>query len=84
MYRETINNATMKGITVNQLAAMCKEQQELGNGDKEIIMTSDDEGNEFHQVWEGLSDGKTLTEWVCSYQMCNCTCSDIGKYVVLS
>jgi len=22
----------MKGITINQLAAMCKEQQELGNG----------------------------------------------------
>ena len=74
----------MKGITVNQLAAMCKKQQELGNGDKEIIMTSDDEGNEYHQAWEGFVDGKELTGWVCGYQMCNCTCSDIGKYVVLS
>ena len=74
----------MNGITVNQLAAMCKEQQELGNGDKEIIMTSDDEGNNYHQVWEGFVDGKELAEWVCGYQMCNCTSNNISDYVVLS
>lgn len=74
----------MKGITIDQLAAMCKEQQELGNGDKEVIMTSDDEGNEFHQVWEGFVDGKELANWVCGYQMCHCTSYNISDYVVLS
>jgi hypothetical protein len=73
----------MKGITINQLAAMCEEQQKLGNGNKEVIMTSDDEGNEYHQVWEGFTDGKDLVNWVCGYQMCHCKSSNIADYVLL-
>ena len=73
-----------KGITINQLAEMCKKQQKLGNGEKMILMTSDDEGNEYHHVWEGLQDGRELTGFVCGYQMANCLSQDIGEYIVLS
>ena len=73
-----------KGITIDQLAKMCKVQQKLGNGSKMILMTSDDEGNEYHQVWEGLQDGSELTGFICGYQMANCLSQDIGEYVVLS
>ena len=73
-----------KGITIDQLAEMCKQQQDLGNGDKMILMTSDDEGNEYHHVWEGFQDGSELTGFVCGYQMVNCLSQDVGEYVVLS
>lgn len=74
----------MEGITVKQLMAMCKKQIALGNGDKEVIITSDDEGNEYHQVWSGMCDGKELVEWVDGYQMCHCKSDDISDYVLIS
>ncbi len=74
----------MKGITIDELAMMCKEQQELGNGKKMVLMSSDDECNEFHQAWEGLQDGSKLASWVCGYQMANCISQNIGDYVVLT
>ena len=74
----------MKGITIDQLAAMCKKQQALGNGKKEVIMTSDDEGNEYHQAWSGLVDGSEIAQWVDDYQMMHCTSQDVCDYVVLT
>jgi hypothetical protein len=35
----------MNGITIDQLAKMCKKQQALGNGKKMILISSDDECN---------------------------------------
>ena len=40
-----------KGLTVNQLMALCKEQIELGNGDKYILISDDDEGNGYHTLF---------------------------------
>ena len=34
-------------ITVKELLKACEEQLELGNGDKFILLPSDDEGNEY-------------------------------------
>ena len=73
-----------KGITVDQLAAMCKKQQKLGNGSKCVIMTSDDEGNEYHQAWTGLVDGREIAEWVDEMQMMHCISQDVSDYVVLT
>lgn len=44
-----------KGITVNQLMEYCKEQIEMGNGDKNIIISDDDEGNGYHTLFYGFT-----------------------------
>lgn len=62
----------MKGITVDQLARMCKEQQKLGNGKKYVVMSSDDECNEYHAAWSGLTDAKRWDEYIDPIQWLNC------------
>lgn len=74
----------MEGITIDQLAEMCKKAQAAGLGKKKVVMSSDDEGNEYHQAWEGLQDGSELTGFICGYQMCNCSTSDPSDYVFLT
>lgn len=74
----------MKGITIDQLAEMCKKQQALGNGSKCVLMSSDDEGNEYHQAWSGLVNGEELVEYVEAYQMRGCISEDVSDYIVLT
>ena len=74
----------MEGIAIDQLAEMCKKAQAAGLGKKKIVMSSDDEGNEYHQAWEGLTDGAELTQYVEGYQLCHCQSQDISDYVVLT
>jgi len=59
----------MKGLTINDLTLMCLAQQRAGNGEKRILMSSDDECNEYHQVWEGFMDGKDVAQYVDMYQI---------------
>ena len=73
----------MKGITIDQLAAMCKKQQALGNGKKYVVMSSDDECNEYHQAWSGLTDGSKLVDVVDDMQMFHCCTQDASEYVFL-
>lgn len=40
-----------KPITVKQLLKYCEKQVELGNGDNVIMISSDDEGNNYHYLW---------------------------------
>lgn len=40
-----------KGITVNQLLNACKKEVENGNGEKIVMISSDDEGNAYHTLW---------------------------------
>lgn len=44
-----------KGITVNKLYDLCKEQRKLGNGNKTILISDDDEGNGYHTLFFGFS-----------------------------
>ena len=73
-----------KGITVDQLAKMCAKLQKQGLGGKEIIMSSDDECNEYHQVWTGLCDGSEVKKWVDPFQLIHCISQDVSDYVVLT
>lgn len=41
----------MKPMTVNQLLVACQDQVKMGNGNKHIAISSDDEGNEFHDLF---------------------------------
>ena len=74
----------MEGITIDQLAEMCKKAQAAGLGKKKVVMSSDDEGNEYHQAWEGLQDGSELIGFICYNQMSNCSTSDPSDYVFLT
>ena len=52
-----------KGITVKVLKKLVDEQVKLGNGDKEILISRDDEGNGFHTLFYGfLTEGETLND----------------------
>ena len=74
----------MQGITVDQLAQMCLKMSAQGKGDKLVLMSSDDECNEYHQVWNGLQDGSKLKKYVDAYQLNGCVSQDIGDYIVLT
>lgn len=74
----------MQGITVDQLAQMCLKLSAQGKGGKLVLMSSDDECNEYHQAWEGLHDGSELKPYVDPYQLSGCVSQDVGDYIVLT
>lgn len=54
-------------ITIDQLLEECKKQKALGNGGKKILISSDDEGNGYHELFYGFTptidkDGKDFFE----------------------
>ncbi len=40
-----------KGITVKELCDDLRKEILAGNGDKTILISSDDEGNSYHTLW---------------------------------
>lgn len=50
-----------KTITVAQLLDACAKQIEKGNGNKKILISDDDEGNGFHELFFSFTDPATLT-----------------------
>ncbi len=40
-----------KALTVNQLLNECLKQLQLGNGNKHIMLSGDDEGNSYHELF---------------------------------
>lgn len=47
-----------KIITVRELMKLCQGQILLGNGDKQILISSDDEGNSYHSLFYGFTSGE--------------------------
>ena len=45
----------MLGLTINDLAKCCAKQIEKGYGDKKILISNDDEGNGFHELFYEFS-----------------------------
>ena len=74
----------MKGITIDKLYEMCKEQKALGNGKKKILMTSDDEGNWYHQAWFGLEDGNNCKDDIQMGQLHGTESKNLSDYVILA
>ena len=46
----------MGQITVNELFELCKKEIENGNGDKNIVISDDNEGNGFHGLFYGFTE----------------------------
>lgn len=45
----------MESITVEKLAEFCEAQKRLGNGKKKVLLSDDDEGNGYHELFFGFS-----------------------------
>ena len=52
----------MKPITVKQLYKECEKQIKLGNGDKTIMISQDDEGNGYHYLWYSFTTMEQMEE----------------------
>ena len=50
--------AKRQGITIEQLYKECAKQIKAGNGKRHIIISGDDEGNSFHELFFGFSKCK--------------------------
>lgn len=46
----------MDQMTVFQLLALCKQQCILGNGNKAIVISDDNEGNGYHGLFYGFTE----------------------------
>lgn len=46
----------METISVKELLELCKKEVKLGNGDKKILISADDEGNSYHELFYGFTD----------------------------
>lgn len=46
----------MDAITVNQLHAILADAKKRGLGSKKIMLSSDDEGNEYHELFFGITE----------------------------
>lgn len=48
--------------TVRELLELCKEQIKIGNADKSIVISDDEEGNGFHPLDLGFTVGNDARE----------------------
>lgn len=46
------------GLTVEELYIACQEQIEKGNGNKIVLLSGDDEGNNYHTLFQLFTDNK--------------------------
>ena len=45
----------MKQLTVKELLKLCKQEIQDGNGDKNIVISDDNEGNGYHGLFYGFT-----------------------------
>ena len=47
--------AKEKAITIEQLFNECAKQMKAGNGKRHILLSGDDEGNSYHELFYGFT-----------------------------
>ena len=52
----------MKALTIKDLKKECEKQIKMGNGNKTIMISSDDEGNSYHYLWYSFTTMKQMEE----------------------
>lgn len=52
----------MKQVTVKMLFNFCKKEIEKGNGNKNIVLSDDTEGNGYHGCYYGFTEIDKYTE----------------------
>lgn len=55
---------TIKGITVKELKELCDKLVSEGFGDKQVMVSKDDEGNGYHMLYDPqvITDSGTLNK----------------------
>ena len=54
--------AMNKPLTIKDLKALCEQEIQKGHGDYSIMLSSDDEGNDFHYCWYAFTTADELVE----------------------
>ena len=52
----------MKALTIKDLKRACEEEIRKGNGNKTIMISSDDEGNSYHYLWFAFTPMEVMEE----------------------
>lgn len=73
----------MNAITVKELKCLCDEQIKAGNGNKQILISSDDEGNFYHHLFQGYEDINTLVELSGGWFNSAAKPEEYDKFIVL-
>ena len=68
-------------ITIKELAYLCKKEIDAGYGNREIYISSDDEGNSYHGLYFGFTKDKDTIEKASLY--CNADFENIENTVIL-
>lgn len=50
-------------MTVNELLYLCQLEAKHGNGDRTIYISSDDEWNDFHELYYGFTFDENEMKW---------------------
>ena len=66
-----------KGLTVKELAYACNIQIAKGNGDKHILITTDDEGNGYHTLFYTFQDNSEDIEYALEIEHDNHTADEV-------
>lgn len=51
-----------KPLTIKDLKALCEQEIQKGHGDYSIMLSNDDEGNDFHYCWYAFTTVNELAE----------------------
>lgn len=88
MHRETIKTIdNMEGITVEKLASLLMQEIAKGNGKKRVMLSNDDEGNGYHEMFFGVTDidGDMASMFEAMSHMLpyGVNAEDVSDYVIL-
>jgi len=81
--------ANVEEITVEELAKACSKEIKAGNGKKKILISSDDEGNEFHPLYYLFTQTKEeenpqdFFDTACVNKPSGVTDENVKDYIIL-
>ena len=55
----------MGALTIRQLFVLCQEEMKNGNGNKKVMISDDDEGNGYHELFCGFTPTEEMFEGCC-------------------
>ena len=70
-------------LTIKQLLELCKEQVKSGNWDKKILISKDDDGNGYHNLYYSFTDDYDEIKEVRDFYWIGDIMDDLENYVLL-
>ena len=70
-------------MTIKELMYACKIEIAKGNGDKEIWLSNDDEGNGFHQLFYEFTDDPQNIKDCFAFSYTNVDEAEIANAIIL-